>query len=360
MKSFNSWSVFFRFTRLPFLLAASGLSFFLACAEAPKPAAGSRASATSDGSNVAMGTGTVPELTQDASAAKTANGAAAQASNPADTAADSKAAAATGAGTPAKAAKAAAGSAKKGDANLISKVARWRAADEAAPFTSFSLSGSRENFVMDAEAASRQADPQFASVFSCPGHSFLVGLKSFYDDTAKDRFYQPICEFFEDGSGQAVKKVKSSCELKEASAPLADMDFTCPEGKLLSGLKTVFDAASGDRKFSFECCSAQHSSSKNIVFVELAAEGGKKQKFEADMTAREVRTLYADIDAFVSRFANIDMNSNLGYIDFVCKGADPTEKSAPPSVLYNIMSQYWTDTKDRVFSLKCGYIGIAK
>lgn len=234
----------------------------------------------------------------------------------------------------------------------------------------------------------RNGKAAYKSEYMCPGYSFLVGSRSVYKKKGdkkrvdptwyhipsydkknildnvvdSDRMFHQYCQFFEDGSGDIVKRYSCTGFKQAVKAGTTNMGpegngFKCPLGRIMAGHMTLWDAEKKDRSHYFNCCRARRlSDGKRISFImqekEIKIEDNKTLKKTAPAACEQQQR-----GKFQGIAAAIDPNTDYGNVDFKC--------ASPDTALYKVGGRFVSrgdDVKDkvndRVFNYQCCKIGV--
>jgi hypothetical protein len=191
-----------------------------------------------------------------------------------------------------------------------------------------------------------------ASTYECPGNSLLIGLVSNYNrkaGTVKDRAYQAICQFFNDGLGEELQR--SNCQNYEgakAGSQSIDPAFQCPDNKIMGGFFSAYVNAKGDRTLNFSCCDVKRKDGTAISFLQKQdTEGNKEPVCEPKSTS-----MMLEAQGKAAQRAAIAGNANYGVTNFACQGKD--------SALYKISGYFvapQNKENDRVLTFECCQLG---
>lgn len=105
--------------------------------------------------------------------------------------------------------------------------------------------------------------------FMCPGHSFLTGISTKYENGV--RRFKFACSFFEDGQGKLISKTFASCNAKGwDNALYKDGASTCTASQFIGGINGSYvssstGATAPDEQFKAICCQAESPNKSPIV-----------------------------------------------------------------------------------------------
>lgn len=207
-----------------------------------------------------------------------------------------------------------------------------------------------------------QNDPEGEVDFICPGDSFLSGENSKWDfDTgSQDRTHRFRCRFLTDGQGVPIRK--SNCSVSD---PINDatLDYSCSDGKFLSGVTSTFNQQTKDRSYEFECCEARSQQENTLLTPnkEILEEGGDAIEMCHNAETSVIRPDPSNPDPSL---VNVEVNSVLSEADFNCSGAalqpfggglviDYTTVPLEHAILKRVRSSLKLDNQDRRYSFYC-------
>ena len=117
--------------------------------------------------------------------------------------------------------------------------------------------------------------------YMCPPNSFMVGQNSLYHQDENgiewsDRQYQMLCRYFVDGKGRPIKREsRDSCvtAIKTEKPENYKTEYSCSEGRFLSGHHSSFVANKKMRNHSFACCQIKHPDNLLTLFHQYEVYG---------------------------------------------------------------------------------------
>lgn len=136
-----------------------------------------------------------------------------------------------------------------------------------ASFLSFQLYVPHENYITLDSILEGKKRTDEGDIYSCPGDSALIGLRSAYDKEQADRITQAYCQSYETSYGVEVRK--KNCTVHEGFLAAKDSaEFVCPDGKIMAGIRSTWDKNALDRSYDFKCCEMHTKSGEILGFVE--------------------------------------------------------------------------------------------
>lgn len=235
-----------------------------------------------------------------------------------------------------------------------------------APFVSMRLNTPRDNY-HDQRAIESGASANVSSMYDCPGDSFMVGSYSFYRkkgdknergedySVTGDRMFHAVCQFFQDGTGEIIKKTNCSGSVIAARAGAKDTSlrarpgnpygFSCPDAKILSGMATTWQDAYSERDFFFRCCEARRGDGKKVTFL---------TPYNKELEEYDLKNCEPGVHAQIAgQQASLDPNANRGTAQFACQ-----QPGFALSTIEGERIKYNNGEIDRNFSFICCQLGV--
>eukprot|EP00586_Coscinodiscus_wailesii_P015691 CAMPEP_0172499022 /NCGR_PEP_ID=MMETSP1066-20121228/121131_1 /TAXON_ID=671091 /ORGANISM="Coscinodiscus wailesii, Strain CCMP2513" /LENGTH=638 /DNA_ID=CAMNT_0013272555 /DNA_START=56 /DNA_END=1969 /DNA_ORIENTATION=+ len=115
----------------------------------------------------------------------------------------------------------------------------------------------------------------------CEANKVLIGVESYHSNGAEDRRWRITCRQFKDSRTDNCVGFPSTYVNHWDEM----FDFTCPSGKVLTGIESVHHNGAEDRRFKFKCCSLLIHKHQDIELIKKYFWTGYYNDFDKPVTA---------------------------------------------------------------------------
>ena len=195
--------------------------------------------------------------------------------------------------------------------------------------------------------------------FYCPGDAVISGLQSDFDVATNDRKFQVECQYFSDANGNGVRRTACT-DSKVSGELLGEQTFSCPNQQVLAGISSTYDGPSGDRSYTYQCCSLVSNDKTPLQYDTTQCTTRIPRVVESRLSAYWLKiTKQNGYGAFS---VNDQVNDWKEHLMFTCQLAvnyDPTKSDDSAitqiagGVLRSISSTYSSSYHDRRWSFQC-------
>ena len=175
----------------------------------------------------------------------------------------------------------------------------------------------------------------------CEANKVLIGVESYHHNHYEDRRWRVTCRQFQDSRTENCVGFPNTY----VNNWDARVSYTCPSGKVLTGIDSVHSNEAEDRRFRFKCCSLLIHKSRSIDVIEKSGWTGYLNGFDQPFTA------YAHMNGKAAAISGISSYHNNHYEDrrFRFKYATAQNMNIKPYSRQTFGYSNW----DAYFSMEC-------